>query len=136
MMASRSLLFFLLWTCLFELSRLESFVDITRNTDGDIFSNPVSKCDVCEETARQSCEVHENVKTGGKCVSLENCCKECVCSSDRTTYLRHEKRCISNENLTATLFRDFNQGKLTFSTKTHTTISITEVLYRNWSLCH
>ncbi|XP_031561775.1 uncharacterized protein LOC116297652 [Actinia tenebrosa] len=110
MKASRSVLFFLLWSCLFKLSRLESFVDITRNTDGDIFSNPVSKCDVCEETVRTSCEIYDNVKTGGKCVSFENCCKECVCSGERSTYLRNEKRCISNGNLTTALFHNLNQG--------------------------
>jgi hypothetical protein len=111
MTAVRSLVLYCLSSCLIQCSRTESFVDVTRRTDGDVFTNPASKCDVCEETARKSCELLNNVSTGGHCVSLENCCKECVCSKERRTYLRHENRCIRNENLTSTLFRDMNQGK-------------------------
>ena len=81
---------------------ITSFVDITRNSNGDIFTNQRN-----DTWCNSSCSAY-----GGNCVGMkEICCKQCQCRANQTSYIRDKNQCIPSERLTSVLFRDENQGK-------------------------
>ncbi|EDO48111.1 predicted protein [Nematostella vectensis] len=77
-------------------------VKVTRKSVvGDYFAFSLSKDDAsaCTKLAEKACGSYNSVPTSEPCNPLDACCKSCQCKDETPTFLVHENRCVSNNDI-------------------------------------